>query len=597
MKEENWFIRISKLSAPASIFMVSAGAIYFLLLNKFLLLKLKRYRNHVIIIGLGHMGMIFLNRKISERKDIVVILRDEEKNYADNFLDLRIPVVYGNPSDDIVLEKARISYASEIYILTDDDILNVSVANKVLKELANRDTSCKSSIFAKNSQSKGGDQSTKSKTPKLTCSVHIQDYEFKRSIEKEDWVSKGGESVNLMIFNIYEMTARHVVKDIPIEPEGMSVLTVENPWVLIIGFGNMGSALLRQLIRMKVYPGNKKLRITLVDNNAKKHEELLLSMYYDPKDRTSFIFRNVDLYFEQKELEKIHSIHDLLEQQSEKLPHVIYICTENDALTNVLIYKIKLSLERMLESRDSAKDTKIVAFFRNTIFGSCKEYDSGYITGNKQIKVYNINIIDIGCSSFIELSEIDIVAKMIHSNFFIKTFKDYLEESGADESLNRIYKSIKNNKNMNFFEKEAEIRRVFPNEVAQLIIKKPSRKEWQFLDEDFKNSNRLQADHLIDKLKVLNTQFNLYTDPKEVEDTINKNEDNVVETLADLEHERYCAEKYVLLDKTDFKRFKDLPDKQKDWNKDIIKDIPAILSFYRKIKLRNKSINNLDRVQ
>ncbi|MEM3455861.1 MAG: NAD-binding protein, partial [Candidatus Micrarchaeia archaeon] len=557
-----------------------------------LLLKLKRYRNHVIIIGLGHMGMIFLNRKISERKDIVVILRDEEKNYAENFLDLRIPVVYGNPSEDIVLEKARITYASEIYILTDDDILNVSVANKVSKAFANGDTSCKSSIFAKDGQSKG-EQSTTSKAPKVNCSVHIQDYEFKRSIEKEDWVSKGGENINLMIFNIYEMTARHVVKDIPIEPKGKSVKTLENPWVLIIGFGNMGSALLRQLIRMKVYPGNKKLRITLVDNNAKKHEELLLSKYYDPKDRTRFIFRNVDLYFEQKELEKIHSIHDLLEQQSEKLPHVIYICTENDALTNILIYKIKLSLEEMLKSRDAAKNTKIVAFFRNTIFGSCKEYDSGYTTGNKPIKVYNINIVDIGCSSFMELSEIDIVAKMIHSNFFIKTFWDYLEESGADESLNRIYQSIKDSKNMNFFEKEAEIRKAFPNEVAQLIIIKPSRKEWQFLDEDFKNSNRLQADHLIDKLKVLDIKFNLSTDPKEVKDAINKNEDNVVETLADLEHERYCAEKYVLLDKTDFKRFKDLPDKQKDWNKGIIEDIPAILSFYQKIKWRDVHVRGI----
>lgn len=586
VSEENLYLKFSKLSAPTSVALFSARAIYILFLNQLLLLRLKRYKNHVVIFGLGHMGMIFLRHRFTEGKKIVVILKEDEKINADNLLELRIPVLYGDASEDIVLDRARISHASEIYILTDNDILNASVVNKVLKALVKSVHHC--ACISKTDDKLTSNELSKLKTPKLTCSVHINDYEFKRSIEKEDWVRRGVENINLMIFNVYEMVARHVVKDILLEPEGESVLTVENPRVLIIGFGQMGQALLRQLIRMKVYPGDKRLRITIFYSNAKRHEEIFLSMYYDPNDRTKFIFRNVELFFVEKDLDKIHSIHDLFERVTERLPQVIYICTEDDALTNIITYKIKLSLEELYKKEQIAKETKIVAFFRNTIFGSCKEDDMECITKDESIKVHNINIVDKGCHSFIDLSEIDKVAKMIHADFFIKTFISYLKEKSTSEfeKLKEELDKILDNQDMSIFEKESKIRVKFSALVEQWIKDKPSREKWQFFDEDYKNSNRLQADHLIDKLKVLNPKFSLDTDPKEVENALRQG--NNIEILAELEYKRYCAEKHILLNKTNFKEYKDLEEREKEWNRAIVSSIPNILLNYQEEKKKRE---------
>ncbi|MCX8028272.1 MAG: NAD-binding protein [Thermodesulfovibrionales bacterium] len=542
---ENGFIKFAKLFAPVSIALFSFQAFYLLLSEHIMMLNLSTYKNHVVICGLGTKGMFFVNRSLSEGKKVAVIEKSNENIDITACKSQKVPVIIGDISEDVILNSIRYQYASSIYILTGNDMINISTARKLRDNIV-----C----------------NLKSSGHKKVCYTHINSIDLKTCIEGDDWITTGTECFELRLFNIYEMVSRCIVKDIPIEPSGKSVVNVENPSVIVIGFSAMGNALVKQLIRMKVYPNDKRLKITIIDKDAYQHQKIFHSIYSYSSENPKLVFKNVEIAFVSMDIYTIHAIDDLKCDKNADLPHNIYICIDDDVLTEILTNKIKTSIPP-----DTKHEIKIISCYTGHSVKTEK------FNNNPKVEIYKINIKEEGCRSLIDLDKIDTIARMIHSNFFNQTFRNY---NSVSDGIKKDVEKLLCDTEKSVFEKEAEIRKKYPEEVNKIVKEKPSRKPWHELKEEFKNSNRHQADHIIDKIRALNPNFTLRTNHSEIEKAINKG--NNLDLLAELEYKRYWAEKHVLGQKIDFKPFDKIEENEKDLNREIIRSIPKLIRDYQK---------------
>lgn len=86
--------------------------------------------NHIILVGLGHLGFR-VTRKLHEmNQDIVVIELGPAVDLVDSVKSLGVPVIMDNATRDLALQVAGISRARAIILCTQNDSLNLHIALK-----------------------------------------------------------------------------------------------------------------------------------------------------------------------------------------------------------------------------------------------------------------------------------------------------------------------------------------------------------------------------------------------------------------------------------------------------------------------------------
>lgn len=85
-------------------------------------------RNHVIVLGIGHVGLRVVRALVSMGFEVVGI--DQKSNPAldDELKQLRVPIILGDGREPAILEQAGIRYAQAFSICTSNDYLNLQVA-------------------------------------------------------------------------------------------------------------------------------------------------------------------------------------------------------------------------------------------------------------------------------------------------------------------------------------------------------------------------------------------------------------------------------------------------------------------------------------
>jgi Trk K+ transport system NAD-binding subunit len=89
------------------------------------------YRDHIIICGLGRLGLRVVRELVSLGEEIVGI---EYKSESPNFSELRslnIPIVVGDARNADMLDKAGLEHAKAIIICTNDDLMNLQIASRI----------------------------------------------------------------------------------------------------------------------------------------------------------------------------------------------------------------------------------------------------------------------------------------------------------------------------------------------------------------------------------------------------------------------------------------------------------------------------------
>lgn len=83
------------------------------------------YRNHVIIIGLGHVGERVMHTLVAMGFDVVAIDREVDEDLDKRLNGFNVPCIIGDARSTETLEKAGIRYASSFIVCTSSDLVNL----------------------------------------------------------------------------------------------------------------------------------------------------------------------------------------------------------------------------------------------------------------------------------------------------------------------------------------------------------------------------------------------------------------------------------------------------------------------------------------
>jgi Trk K+ transport system NAD-binding subunit len=101
--------------------------------------RARRMRNHVVVVGLGSVGIRVVSNLTARGYDVLVIEKDENNRFLSTAAELDVPVIFGDPSMRQTLESARVDRARGVAVVTQNDMNNIETGI-VLLEILGSDT-------------------------------------------------------------------------------------------------------------------------------------------------------------------------------------------------------------------------------------------------------------------------------------------------------------------------------------------------------------------------------------------------------------------------------------------------------------------------
>lgn len=95
------------------------------------------YRNHIVVMGIGHVGMRVVRALHEMGSEVVAIDMDEPDNPLADVTDLHIPLIEGDGRQAAILEKAGMRYAQALIVCTANDFVNLEVCVRAREMNAN----------------------------------------------------------------------------------------------------------------------------------------------------------------------------------------------------------------------------------------------------------------------------------------------------------------------------------------------------------------------------------------------------------------------------------------------------------------------------
>ena len=88
------------------------------------------YKNHIILVGLGHLGYRVVLSLVRMEQEVVVIELDPSRDLIESAQSLGVPVIADDASRQVSLEAAGVTRARAIILCTQNDSLNLQIAVK-----------------------------------------------------------------------------------------------------------------------------------------------------------------------------------------------------------------------------------------------------------------------------------------------------------------------------------------------------------------------------------------------------------------------------------------------------------------------------------
>ncbi len=100
--------------------------------------KITALRGHVLVIGLGAVGLLVLRQLLDAGREVVVIERDGQNRHLGQARALGVPVMIADATLPEVLAAARLETASAVAVMTSDDLANLETGLAVRDQLGAR---------------------------------------------------------------------------------------------------------------------------------------------------------------------------------------------------------------------------------------------------------------------------------------------------------------------------------------------------------------------------------------------------------------------------------------------------------------------------
>jgi Trk K+ transport system NAD-binding subunit len=101
--------------------------------------RARHMRDHIVVVGMGSVGIRVVSDLNDAGYDVLVIERDENNRFLSTAAELDVPVIIGDATMRQTLESARIDQARGVAVVTHDDMENIETGI-VLLEMLGSDT-------------------------------------------------------------------------------------------------------------------------------------------------------------------------------------------------------------------------------------------------------------------------------------------------------------------------------------------------------------------------------------------------------------------------------------------------------------------------
>ena len=320
----------------------------------------------------------------------------------------------------------------------------------------------------------------------LTVFVHIFDLELCNLISSWGLAASKTGLLRLEFFNVMERGARIMLKEYPPFTKE-DRLSEQQKHILIVGMGKISKSLIVQVARnwwLMNKETNRRLLMTIIDSTAELKIKQLCKEYPKFEQACNLKILPVDYY------RKMEHSDFLFTDDGCPAVDKIYICIDDEAIA--LVNALKLH-------KDTAQYKVPIVVKMNREDGLATLLNEDKIAMDLgQIKLFGL--LDRTCNFDALLGGIyEIIARASHEEYIRKN-----EQKGETCATN-----------------------------ASMV-------DWNDLQEELKESNRSQAAHVEVKLASINCCLQHYTEWTDDDFNFTPEE---IEKLAEMEHERWCAEK------------------------------------------------------
>lgn len=251
-----WQLDAARFLAPAVSFSTVATTLAAIFREQFGLVRLRFFRGHVVICGLGQKGVRLAIAFRDAGYRVVAIERDPTDGGVAECRRRGVVVWIGDATDPGVLEKSRLRQAEHLIAVCGSDSVNAEVAVVARKVVLGR-------------------------RGVLRASVHIVDVALCGLLRERELASHDERSLRLEFFNIYESGSRELLRRFP--PFAPAQLGVPRaPHIVVVGLGQMGRALIvraAELWRESRAGSEVRLRVTAVEHSAISKLDLLAAQH------------------------------------------------------------------------------------------------------------------------------------------------------------------------------------------------------------------------------------------------------------------------------------------------------------------------------
>ena len=419
---------------------------------------------HTVVIGGGGTGLQLATDLMTDGHQVTVIEKTEDSNSARIMVDRGAAVVVGDAREIETLKAGAVDEAKMVLVVAGNDANNIEILAAVT-ELCRQENRV---------------------TKKLPCYVHVVDQQLQMLAEQVFGDSHINRSTDVVFFDRFANTSRCLFADHPLDRVCLDGDDSRRVHLVIIGFKELGQALLKQALAIGHFANGMSVEVTVVDPLAKQKEKTLLVRapelhccgtleFIDGTPVDSLVRQRLSEIFDDSERTVSVAICDSDPQKS------LMQCMEIVPLLTPLNETMFVCLGE--DEHISAVIERYESFHRKIIpFGSSQ----------------------IACSAdAIVRSDLDVMARAIHDK--------YRESRLADGDSEENY---------------------------------PALRSWEYLKGDYRDANREQADHYAVKLRALGLrhiplkEFGNGSSRSVAELVLSK---GMIERLAEAEHRRWCA--------------------------------------------------------
>jgi TrkA-N domain/RyR domain len=265
-------------------------------------IRLSFSNNHVVVCGNGRKASFFTKAFYEDGYKVVLVSKDKDTGTLQQFRDLNILIVAGDPTDREILQKARVQKAQYLVAVCENDGDNAEIAVNARALVA------------------------ESPQGVLTCIVHITNQHLCTLLKEREIMAQKGDSFRMEFLNVFESGARQLLKEFPGFGEDVRN---SRPHLLIVGLGPMGKSLAvhaGMLWRMAPDKPIPKLPITLVAEDAEQKKEFLELHFHQLNGFWDLIPVGVKI-----DSPQFHQAKFLRDEQGYCNITMAYVCLEDDS--------------------------------------------------------------------------------------------------------------------------------------------------------------------------------------------------------------------------------------------------------------------------